>query len=485
MATAAQRLPRPRKLAGNTNSPPPKGNYAKLIRRFYESLTLLNILGQARGLRDVNPGRAYTSEERRRRLLRNLSYLCDYNKGGDTTTAIALEEQCDRFSFWVASNSNDANSMTEFLQRTLAEIKIIIHLPSDQRVLSESAFTQTCIRFAQLRVRKEIKWLTKEIRNCERYLDLNPNSDDVALRSWLRQFLEGDYLDVCLLAYNQRKAPEMKYMKTRIVKAHELQTSSQMPARFDLVRHFIGRLAHHVRAPQQVVEDLSHLDRFLTAYDVRHIPRGDDIAPPNAGAPTHLYEILGRMFPRGSARLREYEENLPMINHRLSLQQQFDEQHSSIKPVVHAEIRVLEYFYEKRLEFADQDRFIGPDGHYKVWLNWGPPALQGGTRDPRYIHQRDILNKMNITIRLEALEQLDRKAGPLNIHPDSHTGITPTEASGHSNVARLASAETEFAALRIADGFSSPPSEAPSEGGDEIAGSDDESDAEGGGAALG
>lgn len=262
-------------------------------------------------------------------------------------------------------------------------------------------------------------------------------------------------------------------MKTKIVKAHELQTPSHMPARFDLVRHFIGRLAHHVRAPKHVIDDLSHLDRYLTSYDVRHIPKGEDIAPPKADGRTTLEQILGRMFTKGDVRLREYEENLPMINHRLSLQQQVVAQYNSpkFKPVVHAEIRVLEYFYENRLEFADNDRFIGcskpscyccqlyfqhhplrcvkPDGHHNVWLNWGPPALQKGVIDPRYIHQRDILNKMIPTLRQEALDQLDNKAGPLNQHPDSHTGITPTEASGHSNMAQIASVETEFAALRI------------------------------------
>lgn len=185
MAAVTQRLLRSRKPASNTRSLPHRGGkYARLIHRFYEALILLNILGKTRGLRDVHPGEAFTLEERRRRLLRNLSYLCDYNKGGDTTTAIALEEQRDRFSFWVASNSSDANDTTiEFLEQILEESKIIIHLPVDQRVHSESGFTRTCIRFAQPRVHKEAKWLTREIRNCERHLDLNDNLEGESSKS--------------------------------------------------------------------------------------------------------------------------------------------------------------------------------------------------------------------------------------------------------------------------------------------------------------
>lgn len=155
-----------------------RGNvYTKLIYRFYEVLILLFILGQTRRLRDVNPGPASTPEEARRRLLRNLSYLCDYEKGGKTTTAIAVQENDEGFIFWVAFNCIDPNNkVTSFLRNVLVEVKRVIHTPSDQRILLEDRFIRSCIEFARSRIHKEIKMLRRSIQDCERRLDLENNS---------------------------------------------------------------------------------------------------------------------------------------------------------------------------------------------------------------------------------------------------------------------------------------------------------------------
>lgn len=184
---------------------------------------------------------------------------------------------------------------------------------------------------------------------------------DNALWKWLQQFLDKNYVDICFLAYKQRRAPQMKYMEWKIGRAHEQQTPLEMSSELEKVRHFIGRLAHHIRAPRQVIEDFSRLDRFLDAYSVRHIPRVANIPAPKADDHTTLEGIIGRMFPKGDSLLREYKESLPIINQKLGLQEKVLEQYNSsgFEPVVHAEIRVLEYFYENRLAFADNDRFIG------------------------------------------------------------------------------------------------------------------------------
>lgn len=185
---------------------------------------------------------------------------------------------------------------------------------------------------------------------------------DGALWKWLEQFLEKPYVNTCFLAYRERKAPQMRYMESKIVNAHEQQTPSEMSSGFDNIRHSIGRLAHHIRAPRQVIEDFSKLEGLLDTYSVRHIPQVANITAPKADDHTTLQGIIGRMFPsNNNSLLREYEENLPIMNQKLSLQEKFMEQYNNpnFKPIVHAEIRVLEYFYGNDLVFAGKDRFIG------------------------------------------------------------------------------------------------------------------------------
>jgi hypothetical protein len=60
----------------------------------------------------------------RRQFTRHLAYLCDYEKGGDSTTAIALERtreaEAERVRYWVASNRCQAVDRTvEFLRNIL------------------------------------------------------------------------------------------------------------------------------------------------------------------------------------------------------------------------------------------------------------------------------------------------------------------------------------------------------------------------------
>lgn len=166
---------------------------------------------------------------------------------------------------------------------------------------------------------------------------------------------------MCLLAYRGRKGEEMKHMKKKTTGVYATQTSPEISSGFDTTRHFIGRLAHHIRAPKQVLEDLSNLENLLCAYEVCHIPQGKNIAAPKADNQTTLNGILRRMFRPSDPLLKEYERDLSTMDQRLSLQENLMGQYNNPNfiPNVHAEIRVLEHFHENSLRFAGNDRFIG------------------------------------------------------------------------------------------------------------------------------
>lgn len=77
----------------------------ELLRRFYQPLVLLCTLGQTRGdpdcaslFQDDIADRSL--QDVRRTFLTNLAYMCDYDKGGNTVTAIGLEETPQTTAFW-------------------------------------------------------------------------------------------------------------------------------------------------------------------------------------------------------------------------------------------------------------------------------------------------------------------------------------------------------------------------------------------------
>jgi hypothetical protein len=81
----------------------------KFLKRFYESLVILHVLGKNRGVHlKEDDDELYeidlTSTKLRRAFVRNIAYLCDYQKGGDSMTAIALEQDSDEVVFWLAVN---------------------------------------------------------------------------------------------------------------------------------------------------------------------------------------------------------------------------------------------------------------------------------------------------------------------------------------------------------------------------------------------
>ena len=172
-ATKSNHTPPGAARSGKVPKTPRFGAYEKLIHRFYEPLILLEIFGRTRGERDVDPGNPSTPRERRRRLLKNLSYLCDNVKGGDSTAAIGLEENPKTFRFWLASNATRSDDkVKKFLIQTLTKVKGIIQTRSDGREDDVNRFVRTCIQFATQRIHKEQALLIQKIEHCKQYLSI-------------------------------------------------------------------------------------------------------------------------------------------------------------------------------------------------------------------------------------------------------------------------------------------------------------------------
>ena len=92
---------------------------------------MLSVLGRSRGVRiseePFHHSSAFGDEKGtlRRLFIRSLAYLCDSDKGGRTTTAIALQQVSNRsVVFWIASNSHWSGST---MDRPKKFIQDVIH----------------------------------------------------------------------------------------------------------------------------------------------------------------------------------------------------------------------------------------------------------------------------------------------------------------------------------------------------------------------
>lgn len=140
----------------------------KLFRRFYEPLVLLYTLGQSRGQRSQSPAiddqscDGVSFSEVRRRFLRDLAYMCDYQKGGDTVTAIAVEDTPQSFICWVAANKDPRSKVESFLRKLLATLKCT---GEAGEVTLANVIASKCITFAKPRIKAYKKFFENSLND--------------------------------------------------------------------------------------------------------------------------------------------------------------------------------------------------------------------------------------------------------------------------------------------------------------------------------
>ena len=164
----------PKPAAPTTTSRRKYDPYSKLLNRFFESLILLRVMGQTRGKHTAGSPDRNEEESRRRRFFRNLSYLCDHDKGGSTCTAIAVEATESCYNVWVAVNQH-SHSISTFLEKFLANLARLVSItsPKEFEALQKSIMTD-CLKFASLRIQKDMKLLFKAITRYQDGLGQHP-----------------------------------------------------------------------------------------------------------------------------------------------------------------------------------------------------------------------------------------------------------------------------------------------------------------------
>ncbi|KLU81186.1 hypothetical protein MAPG_00280 [Magnaporthiopsis poae ATCC 64411] len=448
--------------------------YGKLMHRFFEPLILLHTLGKTRGVHSPASVEEGSIEFTRKTFLDDLSYICDFEKGGQTTAAVAVEADSNRYIFWFALNKSSPK-ITTFLESTLDIISGSIRATNAQGqgvVRNEfvAKLTRHCFEHARTRVKEEVRLLRGYIKGCRSFL---AQESDAELANWLSRFQEGDDSEVCSLAFEHRQSEKMADIRNR-GRQSRFSSGAVLDMKFNnpfaAVHHFIGRIAHHVRAPKRLVESAQCFEQVLDSnYVVCRVPILKRVPAPQPDDMTNLPSILNRMGVKDEETIEALMEldRMHGIQERVLMQYQ----NSNFEPTVHAEIHIHEHFFnapggQKNFAFDlpvigcskpacyccklyikhHPARCVEPESHENVWLKWSPPALPRGHLDAGFVGQRAVLQKMIEEIRRSAVEQIQARRGPGNSHPDSTTGITKLT---RANLARARGVGPSLAALSI------------------------------------
>lgn len=218
-------------------------------------------------------------------------------------------------------------------------------------------------------------------------------------------------------------------------------------------RHYIGRLGHHARSARALASYTPKVTVFLECYSVQAIPIPPKlpIGRPPIRKATTVEGALRRMLPAKSPDSELYEQALAHLCRLFEVSERFRKDYAEAKKStrVHAEVQVLHYFHQNNKEFVNRDKYIAcskpacfccllyfrhhpggfvePNSHHKIYTAWQPPGVPDSAGPKEEDQFRDILDLMIRDIRKDALRQIIDRAGPMNVHPDSTTGISVSQ----------------------------------------------------------
>jgi hypothetical protein len=140
----------------------------KVLHRFYEPLVLLHVLDRIQGdhvprqREDSSPPDHASRTELRRRFLESLAYACNYEKGGDTMTAIFVSSA--PLIYHIATNKplKETNKVVPFLDCLLKQLRTVSH----SSVREEHQILEKYVAFSEKRISTYWQFLQNSLKKC-------------------------------------------------------------------------------------------------------------------------------------------------------------------------------------------------------------------------------------------------------------------------------------------------------------------------------
>ena len=159
----------------------------RLLCRFYEPLVLLHILdpnGDKRIPRCYSEDLVTSSlhpQELRRTFLEQLAYVCDFAKGGDTVTAVAIEACPSGAIFWIASNKEPNKSVISYVHELLKLLGSLSSPSSEaSRKMLEDQIASKCVQFNAKRIMAYQSLIRKPLERCLKILGKSKEDEGVS-----------------------------------------------------------------------------------------------------------------------------------------------------------------------------------------------------------------------------------------------------------------------------------------------------------------
>lgn len=279
------------------------------------------------------------------------------------------------------------------------------------------------------------------------------------LSRWLDSLLKfEDHFELCKFIYNNRHSEFVSQLRGLSKQQDSQRSHETYKEPFSSARHYIGRLAHHIRSSKGLCDTSRDTSHILETFEVQAVTGIIPVSPPPLDRDTDLHGILNRMFNKNNSERLEAESGLFRWSRIEPISQNFVVDYQNLHPLIHAEVQVLEYFHRNSMNFAGEDAFIACskaacfccemyfqyhparvvllESHQNIWTNWSPPCVSNFSKsNPAAKEQLDVLNKMVDRLRELTINQILGKSSALNNHPDSRTGITEIQLPGSSTMA--------------------------------------------------
>jgi hypothetical protein len=148
-----------------------------LLYNFYEPLVLFQIVQRRLGCSKKSPeGEVENAEvfSPWRMFLNQLSWLCDFTNGGDSSSGIAVEDTTRGPWYWLAVNFDKERKVPSHLKKVLRKLlKLEDHSPEQHKAISDEIL-QSCLEFSsekfddyRRRLLNNIKFVRNSITDSE------------------------------------------------------------------------------------------------------------------------------------------------------------------------------------------------------------------------------------------------------------------------------------------------------------------------------
>lgn len=348
------------------------------------------------------------------RFLDELCYLCDFENGGQTVRALAVEYN-DQAIFWLATARGSTDTVVSHLCEILGRLKSSVELyPGGRWAAAESAAASIFILSVQ-RSSTRVKEYQRHLAGVLEKLMAQSEIDDEGMQGrtvLIRHRLTGSvdrkslskvrnvaelrnkHVELCDEAYFFRQTLAYKRIEHQVI-------TSRNPL-WRQLHHAVNRLGSFMRAAQFLSKNAETFQAVLWNFAVRVIERPNawkrDLKP-GSDQDVLLKHLCGDVLDPS---LHELAKHKLMGEPRVMADITKACEHG-ITPIVHPEVALMHHFYINDLEFFNRDRYIGCSKascyscslyfdahpaqicqrpcHGNVYVKWSPPLSDDGRLD--------------------------------------------------------------------------------------------------------